>query len=112
MLAHSVPCAGQCLNFNCMMVLVLMLRHCITFLRTRGFSQFLPLDQHIYFHKVTGVLIFIYSSVHTVAHLLNFSKFARFCCPVCPVCPVCLCCVLLRMRNKRTESRSGSLWRY
>lgn len=68
----SLP--GQCLNFNCMMVLVLMLRHCITYLRTRGFSQFLPLDQHIYFHKVTGVLIFIYSSVHTVSHLLNFSK--------------------------------------
>lgn len=66
--------AGQCLNFNCMMVLVLMLRHCITYLRTRGFSQFLPLDQHIYFHKVTGVLIFVYSSVHTVSHLLNFSE--------------------------------------
>lgn len=64
---------GQCLNFNCMMVLVLMLRHCITYLRTRGFSQFLPLDQHIYFHKVTGVLIFVYASVHTVAHLLNFT---------------------------------------
>lgn len=64
---------GQCLNFNCMMVLVLMLRHSITYLRTRGFSQFLPLDQHIYFHKVTGVLIFGYSSVHTVSHLLNFS---------------------------------------
>ncbi|XP_063222700.1 NADPH oxidase 5 [Bacillus rossius redtenbacheri] len=64
---------GQCLNFNCMFVLVLMLRQCITFLRTRGFSMFLPLDQHIYFHKLTGVLIFIYSVVHTLSHLLNFS---------------------------------------
>ncbi|GLH10501.1 Dual oxidase [Gryllus bimaculatus] len=64
---------GQCLNFNCMFVLVLMLRQCITFLRTRGFSMFLPLDQHIYFHKLTGVLIFIYSVVHTIMHLLNFS---------------------------------------
>lgn len=65
---------GQCLNFNCMFVLVLMLRHCITFLRTRGFSVFLPLDQHIYLHKLTGCLIFIYSVVHTIMHLLNFSK--------------------------------------
>ncbi|KAG8288595.1 NADPH oxidase 5 [Homalodisca vitripennis] len=64
---------GQCLNFNCMFVLVLMLRHSITFLRTRGFSSFLPLDQHIYFHKLTGVLIFVYSITHTVMHLLNFS---------------------------------------
>lgn len=64
---------GQCLNFNCMFVLVLMLRHSITFLRTRGFSSFLPLDQHIYFHKLTGVLIYLYSVGHTIAHLLNFS---------------------------------------
>lgn len=64
---------GQCLNFNCMFVLVLMLRQCITFLRTRGFSMFLPLDQHIYFHKLTGALIFIYSVVHTIMHLCNFS---------------------------------------
>ncbi|XP_026680929.1 uncharacterized protein LOC103511343 [Diaphorina citri] len=64
---------GQCLNFNCMFVLVLMLRHCITFLRTRGFSVFLPLDQHIYFHKMTGFFIFGYSVLHTIMHLLNFS---------------------------------------
>ncbi|XP_069681708.1 NADPH oxidase 5 isoform X2 [Periplaneta americana] len=64
---------GQCLNFNCMFILVLMLRQCITFLRTHGFSVILPLDQHIYFHKLTGVLIVIYSLVHTLMHLLNFS---------------------------------------
>nr|XP_022909698.1 NADPH oxidase 5 isoform X2 [Onthophagus taurus] len=59
---------GQCLNFNCMFVLVLMLRHCITFLRTRGFGEILPLDNHIYFHKLTGTLIFVYSVIHTVMH--------------------------------------------
>ncbi|XP_026813046.1 NADPH oxidase 5 [Rhopalosiphum maidis] len=64
---------GQCLNFNCTFVLVLMLRHCITFLRTRGFSLFLPLDQHIYFHKITGFFIFGYSILHTFMHLLNFN---------------------------------------
>lgn len=66
---------GQCLNFNSMFILVLMLRQCITFLRTRGFSTFLPLDQHIYLHKLTGVVIFIYSVVHTIMHLLNFGNF-------------------------------------
>ncbi|KAJ9589563.1 hypothetical protein L9F63_017228, partial [Diploptera punctata] len=64
---------GQCLNFNCMFILVLMLRQSITFLRTHGFSMFLPLDQHIYFHKLTGVFIFVQSIVHTLMHLLNFS---------------------------------------
>ncbi|XP_063908421.1 NADPH oxidase 5 isoform X3 [Zophobas morio] len=64
---------GQCLNFNCMFVLVLMLRQCITFLRTRGFSSILPLDQHIYFHKLTGIFIFSYSFLHTIMHVCNFS---------------------------------------
>lgn len=66
---------GQCLNFNCMFVLVLMLRQTITFLRTRGFSSYLPLDQHIYFHKLTGTLIAIYSLIHTISHLSNFSEY-------------------------------------
>ncbi|RZC33532.1 NADPH oxidase 5 [Asbolus verrucosus] len=64
---------GQCLNFNCMFVLVLMLRQCITFLRTRGYSSILPLDQHIYFHKLTGMFIFGYSFLHTIMHVCNFS---------------------------------------
>lgn len=66
---------GQCLNFNCTFILILMLRQCITFLRTRGFGEYLPLDQHIYFHKITGILIFGYSFLHTVMHVLNFSQF-------------------------------------
>lgn len=65
--------SGQCLNFNCSFVLVLMLRQCITFLRTRGFGAFLPLDNHIYMHKVTGILIAIYALVHTIMHLINFA---------------------------------------
>ncbi|XP_028167953.1 NADPH oxidase 5, partial [Ostrinia furnacalis] len=64
---------GQCLNFNCAWVLVLMLRHCITQLRARGLSAALPLDHHIYLHKLTGVLVAVYSVVHTIMHLCNFS---------------------------------------
>lgn len=52
-----------------------MLRQCITYLRTRGFSAILPLDHHIYLHKITGLLVFLYSLVHTVMHLCNFSKY-------------------------------------
>lgn len=48
-----------------------MLRQCITFLRTRGFGAILPLDHHIYLHKVTGITISVLSLVHTVMHLLN-----------------------------------------
>lgn len=66
---------GQCLNFNCAWVLVLMLRQTLTFLRTRGWTAFLPIDHHIYLHKLTGGLIAAYSLVHTIMHLVNFSKF-------------------------------------
>ncbi|KAK4885210.1 hypothetical protein RN001_001481 [Aquatica leii] len=64
---------GQCLNFTSMFILVLMLRQSITFLRSHGFSAFLPLDQHIYFHKITGCLILFYSALHSLMHILNFS---------------------------------------
>lgn len=70
-----------------------MLRHCITFLRTRGLSLFLPLDQHIYFHKITGFFIFGYSILHTFMHLLNFSKsFEQYLCHIYSVVTtVCFC---------------------
>ncbi len=67
---------GQCLNFTSMFILVLMLRHCITKLRELGLAVLLPLDRHIYFHKVTGRLIVIYSLVHTGAHLGNLCKYS------------------------------------
>lgn len=65
---------GQCLNFNCAFVLVLMLRQTLTFLRTRGLGVVLPLDNHIYLHKLTGCCIAGYSLLHTIMHLFNFSK--------------------------------------
>ncbi|KAI9577415.1 hypothetical protein GQX74_013658 [Glossina fuscipes] len=64
---------GQCLNFNCAWILVLMLRHSLTYLRSRGLSSYLPLDNHIYLHKMTGIVISVFSVVHTIMHLFNFS---------------------------------------
>ncbi|XP_018056077.1 PREDICTED: NADPH oxidase 5 [Atta colombica] len=61
---------GQCLNFDCTFILVLMLRQCITYLRTHSFNSLVPLDHHIYLHKMTGILIGIFSIVHTLMHLI------------------------------------------
>ncbi|KAG0728254.1 NADPH oxidase 5 [Chionoecetes opilio] len=66
---------GQCLNYNCMFVCVLVLRNSITYLRSMGGALFLPLDQHLYLHKLCGLLIFVYSVLHTIAHLINFAFF-------------------------------------
>ena len=57
------------LNFNCALILLLMLRKYITWLRTKGGSLLLPLDHHIDIHKLIGVIILIESILHTVAHL-------------------------------------------
>ncbi|XP_018347473.1 PREDICTED: NADPH oxidase 5 [Trachymyrmex septentrionalis] len=61
---------GQCLNFDCTFILILMLRQCITFLRTHSFNSLVPLDHHIYLHKMTGILIGIFSILHTLMHLI------------------------------------------
>ncbi|CAB0028562.1 unnamed protein product [Trichogramma brassicae] len=62
---------GRCLSFNIPFSFILMLRQCITFLRNRGFNNYLPLDHHIYLHKLTGINITILSIVHTVMHFGN-----------------------------------------
>lgn len=64
---------GQVLNFNCAFVVVLMLNHCITWLRQTKVAIFLPLDQHVYLHKLCGFVIVLFSGLHTVMHLINFS---------------------------------------
>ncbi|GBN74322.1 NADPH oxidase 5 [Araneus ventricosus] len=62
----------QCLNFNCAFIVVLVLRQSLTWLRTHGFAQYFPIDQHLYYHKLTGVAILFYSVWHTAMHVANF----------------------------------------
>ena len=70
--------SGQCLNFTSMFILIVMLRHSITKLREMGLAVILPLDRHIYFHKITGRLIVVYALIHTVSHLGNLCKLIFF----------------------------------
>ncbi|XP_068128546.1 NADPH oxidase 5 isoform X2 [Hyperolius riggenbachi] len=65
---------GQCLNFNCTFIVVLMLRRCLTWLRTTFVANFLPLDQNIFLHELVGYVTFIFTVVHTAAHVINFIK--------------------------------------
>ncbi|XP_015925086.1 NADPH oxidase 5 isoform X2 [Parasteatoda tepidariorum] len=63
---------GQCLNFNCAFIVFLILRQTLTWLRAHGFSEYFPIDQHLYYHKLTGCVIVFYSVLHTVMHVINF----------------------------------------
>jgi NADPH oxidase len=55
-------------------VLALTLRRSITWLRTSGMDWLLPLDRHIYFHKMMGWAICFFSVVHTLAHVINYGN--------------------------------------
>jgi len=63
---------GRTLLFNSVLILVLVLRYTITLLRNMGMASILPLDNNIYFHKLTGRLIFVQAWVHAFMHLINF----------------------------------------
>ncbi|XP_005239483.2 NADPH oxidase 5 [Falco peregrinus] len=68
---------GQCLNFNCTFLAVLMLRRCLTWLRATPIAKVLPLDQHVVFHQLVGYVVLALAAVHTGAHVANFSRLAR-----------------------------------
>uniref|UniRef100_A0A3P9MCW9 NADPH oxidase, EF-hand calcium binding domain 5 n=1 Tax=Oryzias latipes TaxID=8090 RepID=A0A3P9MCW9_ORYLA len=68
---------GQCLNFNCTFVVVLMLRRCLTWLRATWVVRVLPLDQNILLHQIVGYAIFCFSLGHAIAHVVNFANLSQ-----------------------------------
>ena len=66
---------GMLLNFNCALVIILMLKHTILLIRTNKFlRKLLPVDDHIDFHKVVGRVIAALAILHTIAHMANFGR--------------------------------------
>ncbi|XP_075884665.1 NADPH oxidase 5 [Nelusetta ayraudi] len=68
---------GQCLNFNCTFVMVLMLRRFLTWLRATWVVRVLPLDQNILLHQIVGYAILGFTLVHTTAHIFNFVQLSE-----------------------------------
>ncbi|NXS54988.1 NOX5 oxidase, partial [Brachypteracias leptosomus] len=68
---------GQCLNFNCALLAVLMLRRCLTWLRATPMAKVLPLDQHVVLHQLVGYVVLLLAAAHTGAHVANFNRLAQ-----------------------------------
>ncbi|XP_029283925.1 LOW QUALITY PROTEIN: NADPH oxidase 5 [Cottoperca gobio] len=68
---------GQCLNFNCTFIMVLMLRRFLTWLRATWVVRVLPLDQNILLHQIVGYVILCFTLVHTTAHFCNFVRLSE-----------------------------------
>lgn len=64
--------SGQCLNFFSAIIVLLVCRRSISQLRSRGYGRYLPLDDHVYFHKMMGIFIAAHSLSHTFGHIFNF----------------------------------------
>ena len=65
--------SGMLLNFNCSLIVVLMLRRTVLLIRSTVLYKFLPIDNHISFHKFVGRLIGVLSIFHMIAHAINFA---------------------------------------
>lgn len=63
--------SGQVLNFFCSIVVLLICRRSISFLRSKGFAKYLPVDDHVYFHRMIGWMILGHSLLHTFGHICN-----------------------------------------
>lgn len=59
------------LNVNSSLILIFMLRHSATHLRTSHFSKYLPLDHMVFLHKAVAWLIGFFALAHAVSHLVN-----------------------------------------
>ncbi|XP_036592479.1 NADPH oxidase 5 [Trichosurus vulpecula] len=68
---------GQCLNFNCSFIVVLMLRRCLTWLRATWLARVFPLDQNVEFHQLVGYVVVGFTVIHTTAHVINFVRLAQ-----------------------------------
>ncbi|CAI5792603.1 NADPH oxidase 5 [Podarcis lilfordi] len=68
---------GQCLNFNCAFIVVLMLRRCLTWLRATWVARLLPLDQNVILHQLMGYAVAVLTAVHTGAHVANFVRMSQ-----------------------------------
>jgi hypothetical protein len=66
---------GILLDFNSAVIILLVMRRLVTWLRNSLFGRFLPTDDFIKFHKFIGVFILLLSLMHTIAHCVNLCKF-------------------------------------
>lgn len=66
--------AGILLKFNSCLIIVLVLRKSISWLRSTPIGKNLPLDDTVMFHKFIGSFIFVLTIVHATGHAIHLCK--------------------------------------
>jgi predicted ferric reductase len=68
--------AGVCLNLNGALVLIPMMRTLLAWIRKSALAALVPVDSSIDIHKLIGHALFVFSIVHSAAHLMNYASLA------------------------------------
>ncbi|XP_071825647.1 NADPH oxidase 5-like isoform X1 [Apostichopus japonicus] len=68
---------GACLNFNCAIIVVFVLRKFLTYLRSSRLHRYIQIDENIDAHRYVGYIIAIQALCHTIAHIGNADIVAK-----------------------------------
>jgi predicted ferric reductase len=63
--------AGACLNFDCALIVLPMLRKTLTRVRRSVAGALVPVDEAVRLHAMVGETIVVLSLIHTAAHVAN-----------------------------------------
>ncbi|KAF9428635.1 hypothetical protein BGZ94_001658 [Podila epigama] len=65
---------GMCLIWDCSLILLPVCRNILRFLRVSFLNNLIPIDENIWFHRITAYSILFCTVVHSVAHYVNFYR--------------------------------------
>ncbi len=63
--------AGVSINFGSLILLLLMCRPLITWVRQNKIGRLIPVDHHVAYHKAAGVFVITCGLIHAAAHFDN-----------------------------------------
>ncbi|KAG0369221.1 ferric reductase NAD binding domain-containing protein [Gamsiella multidivaricata] len=68
---------GMCLIWDCSIILLPVCRNILRILRVSFINKLIPIDENIWFHKITAYSILFCTIVHSIGHYINFYKMDR-----------------------------------
>ena len=65
---------GISINVMTSLLILLMCRILITKIRLSDCAQYVPVDHHVSYHKIIGLLNLILALIHSIVHIINVQK--------------------------------------
>ncbi|KAF9095227.1 hypothetical protein BGX29_006573 [Mortierella sp. GBA35] len=65
---------GICLIWDCSIILLPVCRNILRILRVSFLNNLIPIDENIWFHKITAYSIVVCTAIHSIGHYVNVYK--------------------------------------